>query len=60
MSEVLIYIVLHIIHEINIPSTFDGLKEKGINVHRPEHYQSKIIIHQQGLLLILKKSVTTP
>ena len=59
MNEVLIYIVLHIIHDI-IPSTFDGLKEKSINVHRPEHYQPKIIIHLQGLLLILKKSVTTP
>ncbi|MWP62805.1 hypothetical protein GQ593_10675 [Gilliamella sp. Pas-s25] len=35
-SEVLIYIDLHFLHEINTPPAFDGLKEKGVKVHRPD------------------------
>ncbi len=35
-NEVLLYIDLHLLHEINTPPAFDGLKEKGIKVHRPD------------------------
>lgn len=35
-GEVLIYIDLHLLHEINTPPAFEGLKEKGIKVHRPD------------------------
>ncbi|OCG39838.1 aconitase family protein [Gilliamella sp. Bif1-4] len=36
LQEVLIYIDLHLLHEINTPPAFDGLKEKGIKVRRPD------------------------
>ncbi|EDM67225.1 isopropylmalate isomerase large subunit [Moritella sp. PE36] len=35
-TEVLLYIDLHLLHEINTPQAFDGLREKGVNVHRPD------------------------
>ena len=34
--EVLLYIDLHLLHEINTPPAFDGLREKKIGVHRPD------------------------
>ncbi|MGF1860888.1 3-isopropylmalate dehydratase large subunit [Photobacterium profundum] len=35
-AEVLLYIDLHLLHEINTPQAFDGIREKGIRVRRPE------------------------
>ncbi len=35
-QEAIIYIDLHLLHEINTPPAFDGLREKKISVHRPD------------------------
>lgn len=35
-QEALLYIDLHLLHEINTPPAFDGLREKKISVHRPD------------------------
>src|SRR5881409_839935 len=32
----LIYIDLHLVHEVTSPQAFDGLRERGLNVRRPD------------------------
>ena len=36
-SPVLLYIDLHLVHEVTSPQAFSGLRQKGLKVRRPEH-----------------------
>jgi 3-isopropylmalate/(R)-2-methylmalate dehydratase large subunit len=36
-SPVILYIDLHLVHEVTSPQAFTGLREKGLFVRRPEH-----------------------
>lgn len=36
-SPVVLYIDLHLVHEVTSPQAFSGLRQKGLNVRRPKH-----------------------
>jgi 3-isopropylmalate/(R)-2-methylmalate dehydratase large subunit len=36
-APVLLYIDLHLVHEVTSPQAFDGLRSRGLKVRRPEH-----------------------
>jgi len=39
-SPAVLYIDLHLIHEVTSPQAFQGLREKGLKVRRPDHTQA--------------------
>ena len=36
-APALLYIDLHLVHEVTSPQAFAGLRERGLKVRRPEH-----------------------
>ena len=42
-APAILYIDLHLVHEVTSPQAFEGLRQKGLKVRRPDHTGSRAI-----------------